>query len=167
MGTATETRTLPAVGQYAGLVVGLAITAMSMSSGFIWASQGDIPRVYLAGFLSWTGYLVAHKAVTGVFIDDADGAAASENGSEDDGEQSDGESQTGVVRRALSQVRSLAPADPRKAVGFVAGIAVLVSGIAILAWYVRQGNHLRGNIGSGLFLGGYVIAHFFDSGKLL
>ena len=167
MSTATESRALPAVGQYFGLVVGLAITAMSMSSGFIWASQGRIPRVYLAGFLCWTGYLLAHKAVTGVFIDDVDGPAAGET--EDDAEQDQDESETptGVVARALSQVRSLAPADPRRAVGFVLGIVVLVSGIAILAWYVRQGNHLLGNVGSGLFLGGYVIAHYFDSGKLL
>lgn len=166
MSTATERRTLPAAGQYLGLVGGLAITAMSMSSGFIWASQGRIARVYVAGFLCWTGYLVAHKAVTGVFIDDVDGPAA--EATADDGEQSESETPTsGVVGRALSQVRSLAPADPLRAVGFVFGIAVLVSGIAILAWYVRQGNHLRGNIGSGLFLGGYVIAHYYDSGKLL
>lgn len=166
MSTATETQTSPAIGQYLGLVVGLAITAMSMSSGFIWASQGHIPEVYVAGFLSWTGYLIAHKAVTGVFIDDVDGPAG-DNGTKDDDQNESDTPTRGIARRALSQLRSLTPAEPRKAVGFVGGIAVLVSGIAILAWYVRQGSHLRGNIGSGLFLGGYVIAHYYDSGKLL
>ncbi len=167
MSTMSETQTSPAVGQLLGVVVGLGITAMSMSSGFIWASQGRLPLVYVAGFLSWTGYLIAHKAATGVFVDDVDGPAAEVETTEDGNQTGDSPGANGSLSMALSKLRSIAPEDTRRALGFVLGIAILVSGIAILAWYVRQENHLLGNVGSGLFLGGYVIAHYFDSEKLL
>jgi len=129
-------------------VVGLWITAASMSSGFIWASQGKVALVYVAGFFSWTGYMTAHYGAIGVFVDDVAADEAS-GGSDPD---SLGE-----------RLRGILPTDPWRAVGFVAGIAILVAGIAILAWFVRQENHLLGNVGSGMFLGGYVIAHYFDT----
>jgi len=66
----------------------------------------------------------------------------------------------------LSGLRAILPDGPA-ALGFLAGIVILVAGIAILAWYVRLENHLLGNVGSGMFLGGYVLAHYFDSGKFL
>jgi hypothetical protein len=101
-----------------------------------------------------------------VFVDDVDGPAAEAN--QDSDNQGEGNSGTNwSVSTALSKFRSIAPEDTKRAIGFVFGIAVLVSGIAILAWYVRLENHLLGNVGSGLFLGGYVIAHYFDSEKLL
>lgn len=140
-----------------GLVVGLGLTAASMSSGFIWATEGKVLQVYVAGFFAWTGYLVAHYAVAGVFVDDMSETDAGMNTTDE----------TDDDRSLLGHVRGLAPADGGRAVGFVAGIAVLVAGIAILAWYVRQGNHLLGNVGSGMFLGGYVVAHYFDAGIYL
>lgn len=160
-------------GRALGFVGGLAITAMSMSSGFIWASQGRVVLVYLAGFLSWTGYLIAHKAVTGVFVDNVDGPDAemeelTNEVTTDEHEPGENSTNSGwSVYTALVHLRSLAPADTKRALGFVTGIAILVVGIAILAWYVRQEHHLLGNLGSGLFLTGYVIAHYFDSGKPL
>lgn len=137
---------------YAGMIVGLWITAASMSSGFIWASQGKVALVYVAGFFSWTGYITAHYAAIGVFVDDVDA------------DETDGD---GTPDSLSARLRAILPIETWRAVGFLAGIAILVAGIAILAWYVRQENHLLGNLGSGLFLGGYVIAHYFDSGKLL
>jgi hypothetical protein len=134
---------------YAGMLVGLWITAASMSSGFIWASQGRVALVYVAGFFSWTGYITAHYSAIGVFVDDVDGH---ETGGDVDHDS------------LAARLRAILPTEPWRAVGFVAGIAILVAGIAILAWYVRQENHLLGNLGSGLFLGGYVIAHYFDTG---
>lgn len=161
------------VGRTIGFVGGLAVTAMSMSSGFIWASQEKAVLVYVAGFACWTGYLVAHLAVTGVFVDDVDGpeagtgASEDENSSADSGEQAGSAGSSWSVRSALAQLRAIAPENPWRAAGFVAGIAVLVAGIAILAWYVRQGNHLLGNVGSGMFLLGYVVAHYFDTRTFL
>ncbi|MFB6310955.1 MAG: hypothetical protein ABEH64_07210 [Salinirussus sp.] len=131
-------------------IVGLWITAASMSSGFIWASQGKIVHVYVAGFFAWAGYIIAHYGAIGVFIDDISAAEAVEG--DDDGES------------VLDRVRRIIVEEPLRVLGFLAGIAVLVSGIAILAWFVRLENHLLGTIGSGLFLIGYVIAHQFDSG---
>lgn len=127
-------------------VVGLWITAASMSSGFIWASQAKVAHVYVAGFFAWTGYIVAHYAAVGVFVDDVSV----------DGDDAD-EAVADRLRRVLAE-------EPRRTAGFLSGIAVLVGGIAILAWFVRQEHHLLGNLGSGLFLAGYVIAHQFDAG---
>lgn len=153
-------------GQHLGLVVGLAVTAMSMSSGFIWASQSEIGLVYVAGFFSWTGYLFAHYAAIGVFVDDVDVEDANGNATADDADDESGDLGQSL-RQTATAVRAIAPENTVRAIGFVAGIVILVSGIAILAWFVRQENHLLGNLGSGMFLGGYVIAHYFDSGKPL
>jgi len=166
-------------GGYAGLVGGLGLTAAAMASGFIWASRGEVPLVYVAGFLSWTGYLIAHYAVTGVFVDDM---SASESAADGDGDaesetpDADGDAEPeapdagdsdGGVNSVGAQLRHLAPEDPVDAVGFVAGIVILVAGIALLAWFVRQENFVLGNLGSGMFLAGYAISHYFDSGKPL
>jgi len=156
-----------------GFVGGLSITAMSMSSGFIWASQGQIALVYVAGFFSWTGYLIAHRAATGVFVDNVEGPQSERDvvvsDTQSEGQKS-AETQTEQnwsMYSTLIRLRAIAPDNTGRAIGFIAGIAILVIGIAILAWYVRQEHHLLGNLGSGLFLSGYVIAHYFDSGKLL
>jgi len=167
MSTSTETgpgstRSAGRIGQYLGLVVGLGVTAASMSSGFIWASQGKVALVYVAGFFAWTGYMSAHYAVIGVFVDDVSGDE--ETAGEGNGP---GGTDDGGADGALGRLRAIVPSDPLRAVGFVVGIVVLVAGIAVLAWYVRQENHLLGNVGSGMFLGGYVLAHYFDSGKFL
>lgn len=154
---------LSKVGRNLGLVVGLAVTAISMSSGFIWAAQGKISLVYVAGFFSWSGYLFAHYAAIGVFVDDVDVEDANGESTESEGDSDSGRS----LRETVAAIRAIAPENTARAIGFVAGIVVLVAGIAILAWYVRQENHLLGNLGSGMFLGGYVVAHYFDSGKPL
>jgi len=190
----------PGLAAMVGLVVGLGVTAASMSSGFIWASQGEVALVYVAGFFSWTGYAFAHYAVVGEFVDDVsededsevdedseedeDSDEDEDSGEDDDsGEEGvsgedqatgengerreDGDRSGGALGAAVADLRAIVPSEPHRAVGFLAGIAVLVAGIAILAWYVRQENHLLGNLGSGMFLGGYVVAHYFDAGKLL
>ena len=154
------------IGRFAGLVGGLGLTAAAMASGFIWASRGEVPLVYVAGFLSWTGYLIAHYAVTGVFVDDMSADGPDEDGDAESPE-GDAESPDSGVSSVGAQLRHLAPEDPVDALGFVAGIVILVAGIALLAWFVRQENFLLGNIGSGMFLAGYAISHYFDSGKPL
>jgi hypothetical protein len=152
MAVAHERFTRPWLVGYAGMVVGLWVTAASMSSGFIWAAQGKVIHVYVAGFFAWTGYVTAHYAAIGVFVDEvtAGGDEAGHGGDPD--------------RSLAGRLRAILPAEPGRAVGFLVGIAVLVAGIAILAWFVRQENHLLGNFGSGLFLAGYVLAHYFDAG---
>lgn len=166
-----ETDTVPGtVGKYVVFVAGLAVTAASMSSGFIWASQGEVGRVYVAAFLSWTGYVVAHYAVTGVFVDP--GGNDSRPESDESGvARDDVDGPVAFVRvhlrSAVAGLRDVLPEEPRRAAGFVAGVVVLVAGITLLAFYVRQGNHLLGTVGSGMFLGGYALAHYFDHGVLL
>jgi len=157
------------LGRTIGFVGGLSVTAMSMSSGFIWASQGQVVLVYVAGFLCWTGYLIAHCAVTGVFVDNVDSPTVNVESTQGDDENVTTEKGNGTdgTGTTLSQLRAIVPDDPLRTIGFLAGIAILVAGIAVLAWYVRQENHLLGNIGSGSFLAGYAIAHYFDSGKPL
>lgn len=129
-----------------GLVVGLGGTAMSMSSGFVWASQSKIAIVYVAGFFSWTGYLFAHYAVVGVFVDDAgrdstdeDGTDSASNGSKQVSdpvrtETSENGTDAGrSARQMITAIRDIAPADIPSAVGFVAGIVILVT--ASRSWH--------------------------------
>lgn len=152
---------LARAGRYLGLIVGLALTAASMSAGFIWASQGQVLAVYVAGFTSWSGYLIAHYAEEGVFVDDM--REVSTDAPRMNATAASADEGAGDVRGQLLAILPNGPA----AVGFLAGIAILVAGIAILAWFVRMENHLLGTVGSGMFLGGYVIAHYFDTGKFL
>lgn len=140
------------------LLGGLTLTAVSFSSGLIWAVRGQVLLVYLAGVATWLGYIVAHYGETGVFVDDISGPGHGHD-SGPDLEPTAGWSLAG----ALGALRGLLPADDRRALGFLAGNAILVVGIAILAWYVRQEDFLLAPTGSGLFLMGYTIAHYFDS----
>jgi hypothetical protein len=145
--------------QYAGLVVGLAITSMSMSSGFIWAMQGKLPQTYVAGFFSWFGYVLAHYATTGLFVDEGketDEFEADATGSED-----------GDVAKAVGNLTAAMRANPVRTVIGVVGIVTLVVGIATFTIYVSAENHLLGNVGGGLFLGGYAIAHYAETGLFL
>lgn len=168
MSTTTPTETESTQGLIAHIIflTGLGLTAASMSSGFIWASQAKIPLVYLAGFTSWSGYLIAHYGAVGVFVDDVDSSPSDESEATTHSEHADTTTDNGTDG-TLSAILEILPDDPRQTAGFVTGIGVLVAGIAILAWFVRLENHLLGNVGSGMFLGGYVIAHYFDTGKFL
>jgi hypothetical protein len=65
----------------AGVAGGMGLCSVSLSSGFIWV-RGDtcvgeamvwtperrVPLAFLAAFLAWWGYLLAHRAVTGQFV---------------------------------------------------------------------------------------------------
>lgn len=145
-----------AAGRYAVLVAGLAVTAASMASGFIRAARGDVLGVYVAGFLAWSGYLVAHYAATGAFVDPPGGGSGPDS---DDFEK--------PSRATDSDPANVLPGDPRRAVGVLVGVAALVAGIAVLAFYVRRGDHLLATAGGGLFLAGYAVAHYFDHGVAL
>lgn len=135
---------------------GMALTAVSMAAGFIWASQGEIALVYVAGFTCWSGYLIAHYGVTGVFIDNVESpeTAATEQLGDDEGLS---------LSTATDSLRGLLPEETSHAVGFLCGIAIFVGGVALLAWFVREENILLATVGSGTFLAGYAIAHYFDS----
>ncbi len=52
-------------------------------------------------------------------------------------------------------------------VGALFGLSILIAGMVVGVFYIRQGNHLMTNIGGILFLGGYVIAHQLETGKPL
>lgn len=146
-----------ALGRWGGLVVGLSLTSASLSSGFIWACGSPClddpivwtaryhePLVFLAAFAAWWGYLLAHYAWTGTFID----ASA-----HDEEERIDG---TNGIERAW----------PRR-IGVAVGVAILISGMVIGVLFIRQGNHLLTNVGGVLFLGGFVVAHYAETGKPL
>lgn len=147
--------------QYAGFLVGIAVTSMSMSSGFIWAMQGKVPQTYVAGVFAWTGYVLAHYAVTGAFVDER----KETDEFEDDATGTDEEG--GGLRDAVATLVGGMRANPvRTAVGVV-GIVTLVTGIATFTVFVSAENHLLGNVGGGLFLGGYAIAHYAETGLFL
>lgn len=142
----------------AGFLVGMGACSMALSSGFIWAYQGRTRLVFVAAFVAWTGYLCAHYAATGRFIDAGpagDGTAAGDDAPE---ATADGGSAAtdGVVPES----------DWRKA-GVGVGAAVLVTGMLVGVVTIRAENHLLTNVGGALFLGGYVIAHYAETDLLL
>ncbi|MEF8801812.1 MAG: hypothetical protein V5A38_02510 [Halolamina sp.] len=136
-------RELPA-GKTAGFVVGLGTTSVALSSGFIWASRGRPVLTVLAATAAWCGYLGAHYAVTGRFLDSDTRSTDSIGG-----------------RKALELESSW------QYVAVVAGVAILIAGMVIGTVYINRGNHLATNIGGILFLGGYVIAHYGATRELL
>lgn len=142
----------------AGLVAGLGVCSASLSSGFIWACGTKCALdpviwtparqpwlVLLAAFAAWWGYLFAHYATAGHFID-----ASGHGGVSDES-----------IRAKLEDATST------RAVGVVAGAGILVAGMVVGVIYIRQGNHLLTNVGGALFLGGYTIAHYAETGTFL
>lgn len=131
-------------GQAVGFVVGLGTTSTALSSGFIWASQGRAVLTVLAATAAWCGYLGAHYAVTGRFLD------------------SDTRETDGIGGREALELDAT-----WQYLAVVAGVAILVAGMVIGTVYINRGNHLATNVGGVLFLGGYVIAHYGATRELL
>lgn len=131
-------------GTWLGVLAGLGCTSVGLSSGFIWASQDRAPLVVAAATLAWVGYLGAHYAATGHFLD------------------SDSRSVDGIGGREALDLGSR-----WRYLVVVGGVAVLIAGMVVGAVFINRGNHLATNVGGVLFLGGYVIAHYGATGELL
>lgn len=130
--------------QAMGFVLGLGMTSSALSSGFIWASQGRAVLTVLAATIAWCGYLGAHYAVTGRYLD------------------SDTRETDGIGgREALSLEANW------QYLAVVAGVTILIAGMVIGTVYINRGNHLATNVGGALFLGGYVVAHYGATRELL
>lgn len=137
-----------------GLVGGLGLTSAALSSGFIWACGAPcvadpvvwtparrVPLTFVAALAAWWGYLLAHHRWTGEFVDASDHDA---------------------------DLGGATPDLPVPAVaGVAAGAGVLVCGMVVGVVYIGAGNHLLTNVGGALFLGGYVVAHYFETGEPL
>lgn len=147
-------------------VAGLTLASVSLSSGFIWVCgqscvqdgiiwtpERRIPLAFLAALSFWWGYLIAHRAVTGRFIDP---------GSSEPAESTEASAQENTKLSQL--IAAKLPSGKVRILGFLIGIAMLVSGIGVGFVYIRQGNHLLTNVGGILFFSGYVIAHHTDTG---
>ncbi len=142
--------------RFVGLVAGLAITATALSSGFIWAcgapcvtSPGvwtparQLPLVFGAALVAWWGYLFAHYAWTDMLI---------EPSAHEDADSYD----------------AIAQFHPRyRRLGAVIGVGTLICGLVIGVIFIQAGNHRMANLGTALFLGGFVFAHFMETGELL
>lgn len=152
---------LPALSfpRWVGFVGGLLATSAALSSGFIWAYQGFTGRVFLAAFVAWTGYLCAHYAATGRYVDPAEEADA-----RSDGGAGSGGGPTVPIRDATENV---VPEATWRRVGVSLGVATLVAGVVVGVFYVRAEDHLLTNVGGILFLSGYVIAHYAETNALL
>lgn len=140
-------------------LLGIGGTSVSLSSGFIWACGSQCVTgpilwspstqwllVFGAALTAWGGYLIAHYASSGTLVDESSHNSSSSSST---GEPTGWENQT--YRR----------------IGVIAGAGILVLGMVIGVFYIRQGNHLLTNIGGVLFLGGYVIAHYVETGSPL
>ncbi|WP_267643321.1 hypothetical protein [Haloarchaeobius amylolyticus] len=146
--------------RWVGFLLGMSLTSASLSSGFIWACGSaciDDPflwtgarqplMVFGAALAAWWGYLLAHYAITGGFIDDSGYGSDTLTASSD--------ASTGDEQSA------------RQWLGVLFGAGVLVAGMVVGVVYIRQGNHLLTNVGGVLFLGGYAIAHYMETGDPL
>lgn len=60
------------LGKWTGFGCCFGVTSVSLSAGFLWAKQGRAALTFVSAFAAWTGYLFAHYAVTGRFIDSAE-----------------------------------------------------------------------------------------------
>ena len=140
--------------QWIGFFAGLGATSVALSSGFIWAYQGFIGRVFVAAFVAWVGYLCAHRASTGRFVDPATSDGTLPDGGDDDT----------AIRDASENV---IPETRWRQIGVVLGVATLVAGMVVGVFYIRAEHHLLTNVGGILFLGGYVIAHYAETNALL
>ena len=129
---------------HVGFLAGLAATSLGLSSGFIWASRGQTVLVVLAASVAWFGYLGAHYAVTGTLLDDST------------------RSTDGIGGREALDLD-----DAWQYAAVVVGVSVLVAGMVVGAVFINRGNHLATNVGGGLFLGGYVVAHYGATRELL
>jgi len=144
-------------GRWGGVVLGLGVTSVSLSSGFIWAYQGRAVPVFAAAFFAWAGYLFAHYATTGQFVDagDADDSPLDVDDPSADADDSPVDA-SGIL-----------PDSAWHTAGIVGGALVLIAGMVVGVVYIRAENHLLTNVGGVLFLGGYVVAHYADTGTLL
>lgn len=97
------------VRRWIGFVAGMALTSASLSSGFIWACGSpcatwgllwtpdlQLPLVFGAALAAWWGYLVAHYAVAGTFVDE------STHGVDGDGRSEFDRSNPGRMRRTTT-----------------------------------------------------------------
>lgn len=54
----------------AGFLISLIVTSLAIAVGFHWAYAGRYLPVFIAAFIAWCGYLLAHYFATGEFIDE-------------------------------------------------------------------------------------------------
>lgn len=152
--------TVRSLRQWVGFVSGLTVTSVSLSTGFIWACgsqcvtdpivwtpERQLVLVFTAALTAWWGYLTAHYAVSGTLIDESVHPGA-------DGSDPPGHDTKRPVEHPLVHH-----------VGILAGVGILVLGMVVGVIYIRQGDHLMTNLGGVLFLGGYAVAHYIETGK--
>lgn len=139
----------------------MGLTSVSLSSGFIWAcgspciqhsdswgTDYQIVLVFAAALTAWWGYLIAHYTVDKTFIN--------RSGHVDSADHIETDSIKNHDLQHQSNIRRL---------GTITGVTILIIGMMLGVIFIRQGNHLLTNIGGILFLTGYVIAHYAETGK--
>lgn len=149
--------------QYLVFVCALGVTSASLSSGYIWACGSpcivsptlwqpgfQTVLVFIAAFTAWWGYLIAHYIADGILINQS-------GHTEESNKNVKNPSDNDLIQKKLWSRR----------IGALFGISILIVGMVVGVFYIRQGNHLMTNIGGALFLGGYVIAHQLETGKPL
>ena len=128
--------------------IGFFSTAVALASGFIWAYQGRMEPVFVAAFVAWVGYVVAHYGATGLFID------------------GNGHTESHRSSRCV-ETDGLFPTERWRQGGIFLGVATLVTGMVLGVIFIRQEHYLFTSVGGILFFGGYVIAHYAETDLLL
>lgn len=94
--------------------------------------HGSYLELYASTFLSWFGYLTAHKSINGVWVDHG----------------SDHEHETNLE-------------------GTAAGTLMIATATLMGAVYVPANNLEMTTLAASIFVGGYLVAHYYSTGKLL
>lgn len=122
---------------HSGFLAYMTLSAASLGFSGYHSFQDNLPMAFLGALGTWTGYLLAHRSAEGVFVDHGEGN------------------------------KRMIPENASSIAGTILGSAVLASGLLTGAVSLRSENLFLTMGSAGVFLSGYVIAHYSATGELL
>ena len=117
---------------FAGFLFFMSLSAVGLANIAFWAFQGNTVFAFVSALTAWTSYLFAHYMTEGVFID----------GNEDD------------------QDHKIRPGRREEVTGTVLGTAVLVSGMGLGVYALRNTDLSLTVLAALIFHTGYTVAHY-------
>lgn len=124
-------------------LIGSLSISLFLALAAVEARQGNPAPVFIYMTLTWTSYMISHKAAVGKFID------GKENNTEEGKDE------------------KMAPKDLAENKGFLLGSTLFISGMIIGAYGLHLLQEYLTITGSIIFITGYVVAHYSTTGELL
>lgn len=127
-----------------GFISSVTLLSLFLALAAIEAKNGNSAGIFLYTFLSWIGYMSAHKIATGKFID-------GKNPDKPDTDKNE----------------VMAPGNLIEYAGFLSGASIFIAGMIAGGKGVKTGEILLTFLGGVLFTTGYIIAHWSTTKELL